>query len=89
MKINSLYFIALGLGLTIVTACNNEQKTEEHEHTDTVVVEKNTTQDSRTPAPSAATEPSTNVTVDKNGTTVNSNGTDVTVSKDSISFKKR
>lgn len=79
----------MGLGLTIATACNNDKKADEHDHTDTVVVETKTTQDSRTPSYNTATEPSTNVTVDKNGATVNSNGTDVSVNKDSVSFKTR
>lgn len=87
MKRNNLYLIAVGLGLTVATACNNDKKMDDHK--DTVVVEKSTTEDSRTPANNAATEPSTNVTVDKNGTSVHTKSTDVNVNKDSISFKKR
>jgi hypothetical protein len=87
MKRNNLYLAMIGLGLIVATACNNNQKTEDHK--DTVVVEKSTTQDSRTPAHNATTEPPTNVTVDKNGAEVTTGSTDVSVSKDSVAFKKR
>lgn len=91
MKRNNFYLIAIAVSLTAAVACNNAPKEQDHsDHKDTVVVvEKNTTQDYRTPGSNAATEPATNVSVDKNGATVNSNGTDVTVSKDSVTFKKR
>jgi hypothetical protein len=36
MKRNNLYLAMIGLGLIVATACNNNQKTEDHK--DTVVV---------------------------------------------------
>ena len=88
MKRNNLYLAMVGLGLAIATtACNNNKQADEHK--DTVVVEKQTTEDSRMPAHNAATEPATNVTVDKNGAEVNTKSTDVSVSKDSVAYKQR
>lgn len=87
MKRNILYLATVGLGLTLATACNNGNK--DNDHKDTVVVEKSTTEDSRTPSHNVATEPATNVSVDKNGAEVSTGSTDVSVSKDSVAYKQR
>ncbi|RKD19553.1 hypothetical protein BCY91_13205 [Pelobium manganitolerans] len=87
MTRNYLYLATLSFAMLAASACNNEKKTEDHR--DTVVVEKETTQDSPTPSHNAATEPATNVTVDKNGAKVETKNTGVSVSKDSVAFKTR
>lgn len=91
MKRNYFYLLAVGLGLTIATACNNEAKVEDN--TDTVVVEKNTTttieENTTTTEPATEAKPSTSVTVGAGGAAVSTKSTDVSVSRDSVTFKKR
>ena len=87
MKRNYFYLIAMGLGLTVATACNNETKVEDN--TDTVVVEKNTTTTVTENTTTEPAEPSTSVTVGAGGAAVSTKSTDVSVSKDSVTFKKR
>ncbi len=90
MKRNCFYLVAIGLGLTVATACNNEAKVEDN--TDTVVIEKNTTttvrENTTTQQPTTA-KPSTSVTVGAGGAAVSTKSTDVSVSKDSVTFKSR
>ncbi len=91
MKRNYFYLIAIGLGLTVATACNNDKKADDN--TDTIVVEKNTTttveSNTTTATPSTQADPSTSVTVGAGGAAVSTKTTDVSVNGDSITFKKR
>ena len=91
MKRNYFYLSAIGLGLTLATACNNDKKVEKN--TDTIVVEKNTTttvkENTTTTTPAAQADPSTSVTIGAGGAAVSTKTTDVSVNKDSITFKKR
>ena len=91
MKRNYFYLLAIGLGLTVATACNNEAKQEDK--IDTVVVEKNTTttieKNTTTNDQTTETKPSTSVTVGADGAAVSTKTTDVTVSRDSVTFNKR
>ena len=91
MKRNYFYLLAIGLGLTVATACNNEAKVEDN--TDTVVVEKNTTttieENTTTTEQSTEAKPSTSVTVGGSGAAGTTKTTDGHVSRDSISLKKR
>ena len=83
MKRKILFALPFALAFSI-TACNNN-KTSDAEDKDTVVVEKNTT----TTVETTTEKPSTSVTVDGNGAAVGTKSTDVSVSRDSITFKKK
>lgn len=73
MKVKTLSFLFVAALFSIV-ACN-QNKTSSNK--DTVVVEKST-----------SSGPSTSVSVDANGASVSTKSTKVTVSTDSVKFKK-
>ncbi len=83
MNRKMLSIALIGFSLSLATACTNDKASNETD-TDTVIVERNTT----TTVKEDAQKPSTSVSVGANGASVGTNSTKVSVSKDSVTFKK-